>query len=447
MNQRIDGLPHVVIPDYAWGPGGELASYIAGLALEHGPIFTYSPEVGPHADRQVLMMVGPEANRFVLHTQRDTFSHDLGWTPVIGDTLGRGLLNMDAPEHTRHRAMMNPAFTASFMASYLPVMQRVIEQRTRDWAEHDEVDVYHEAREITFDIAAAALVGFQAGAEVDFLRECFYTLLHGFDEESQTWEEYEQQQRRIRDQLVIKLLELIAARRAAPAGNGQDDVLGMMVRARDEQGQALTDEQLLAHVNILLVAGHETTTTLASWLLYLLATHPQEAARIEAELGATLGDDVRAPLTFEAVRGLPVLSNAIREAGRLQSPVLLLPRGVVKEFTFADHTVPAGLPMFLAIAAGHRLPTIFAQPETFDPDRFEPPREEDKRHPYSLVTFGGGSRICIGVNFAQVETKALAAHVLRTYRLAPVEDRAPIQAGGIVPFLVDGIHVRFVPRA
>jgi cytochrome P450 len=443
MTAYVDHLPHAVIPTHVWGPNGDLAGYIAGLALAHGPIFTYTPEEGPHADRPTLMMVGPEANRFVLHTQRECFSHDLGWTPVIGETLGKGLLNMDPPEHTRHRAMMNPAFTASFMASYLPLMQRVVERRTADWAARDEVDVYHEAREITFDIAAAALVGFQAGAEVDFLRECFYTLLHGFDEENQTWDEYLQQQTRVRGELIAKLLQLISARRAAPADAQQDDVLGMMVRARDEQDQALTDEQLLAHVNILLVAGHETTTTLASWLLYLLATHPDHVARIGAELAATLGDG---PLTFESVRGLPVLSNAIREAGRLQSPVLLLPRGVVKEFTFAGHTVSAGLPLFLAIAGGHRLPTIFAEPDRFDPDRFDPPREEDKRHPYSLVTFGGGSRICIGVNFAQVETKALAAHVLRTYRLAPVEGRAPIQVGGIVPFLVDGIHVRFTPR-
>ena len=79
-------------------------------------------------------MVGPEANRFVLLSGREHFSHDLGWTPVIGETFGHGLLNMDPPEHTRHRALMNPAFTATFMAAYLPMMQRVIADRTAAWA-------------------------------------------------------------------------------------------------------------------------------------------------------------------------------------------------------------------------------------------------------------------------------------------------------------------------
>ncbi len=436
-------LPQVEIPDYVWGPNGGLASYIAARAMEHGPIFEFQPEEGPQAGRGAIMMIGPEANRFVLNTHREHFSHAEGWTPVIGETLGRGLLTMDAPEHGRHRAMMNPAFTAAFMAAYLPVMQRVVEQRTHDWAARGEVDLVQEAREITFDIAAAALVGFEAGPDVDFLRDRFLVLLHGFDERVETWPDFYQRQMQARDELTGKLLDLIAARRDVPEERRQDDVLGMIVRARDDQGQALSNEQLLAHVNILLVAGHETTTTLAAWLLYLLALHPEQAARVEAELVATLGN---APLSFEGLKGLPILSNAIREAGRLQSPVQLLPRGVVKDFTFGGYTVPSGTPMFLAIAAGHMLPTIFAQPDTFDPDRFEPPREEDKRQPYALVTFGGGTRICIGVNFAQVELKALVAHVLRAYRLQPIPEREVSQVGGIVQFLPQGIHVRVEAR-
>jgi len=99
---------------------------------------------------------------------------------------------------------------------------------------------------------------------------------------------------------------------------------------------------------------------------------------------------------------------------------------VVKEFTFAGHTVPAGLPMFLAIAGGHRLPTIFAQPDLFDPQRFDPPREEDKRHPYSLVTFGGGSRICIGEGFAWMEGVLLLAALGQKWRFVR-EDPRPVE--------------------
>jgi cytochrome P450 len=99
--------------------------------------------------------------------------------------------------------------------------------------------------------------------------------------------------------------------------------------------------------------------------------------------------------------------------------------------------------MFLVVvAAGHRLPNVFADPERFDVDRFLPPREEDKRHPYALVTFGGGPRICLGINVAQVEVTALAAHVRRHYRLSLIPGRVIRQVGGIVQTLPDGILIR-----
>jgi retinoid hydroxylase len=102
----------------------------------------------------------------------------------------------------------------------------------------------------------------------------------------------------------------------------------------------------------------------------------------------------------------------------------------------------------LAIGASHWMPELFERPEQFDPDRFAPPREEDKRHPYALATFGGGPRICIGVNFAQVEVKALVAHILRSYTLQPIVGREPEQEyEGLLGNPTNGIWVRVQPRA
>ncbi|HMA36327.1 MAG TPA: cytochrome P450 [Chloroflexia bacterium] len=414
----------------------------ARRAQEHGPIYKWSITAGPEAGTDFVFMVGAEANRFVLHTHREHFSHDLGWTPLIGESLGKGLLNMDDPEHARHRKMWNPAFTSACMEAYLPVIQQVIAERTGTWPARGEIDLYSEAREITFDAAAAALAGFQRGAEVDRLRELFYTLLHGFDPGENSFEAFVARIMAARDELAERMLVAIAARRGLPATEQTHDVLGMIVRARDEQGQALSDEQVLAHLNILLVAGHETTTTLSAWVLYELAQQPAARARVQAELDAVLGPPTGNPPSPEALRGLKVLDNFIRETGRLYPPVLNVPRGVVRDFEFGGYTIPAGTPVRLAIAAGHRLPAAFADPDRFDPDRFAPPREEDKRTPYSLVTFGGGSRICIGVNFANIEVKALAAHVLRTYELTPVPGQHPVQAGHWTGFIPGGIRMR-----
>jgi cytochrome P450 len=221
----------------------------------------------------------------------------------------------------------------------------------------------------------------------------------------------------------------------------------MLVKAGDEQSAPFTDRELLGQLHILLVAGHETTTSMSAWLLYLLASHPDILARIHAEmdeaLAATGGE-----VTLGTIKTMHLLSNTVDEAGRLYSPVGNVPRGVLKDFQFGGYNVPAGTRVLLSLAACHRLPEVFANPDTFDPDRFAPPREEDKRTPYALVTFGGGPRICIGINFAQIEIKAMAAHILRHYTLAPMPDQPPVQAYyGPTAELPGGMRLRVMPRA
>ena len=442
--KSVDDLP-TIPPDGLWR---DAPSIMAAWAERYGPVFKreFDPPLFNGLTR-IVYLVGPEANRLVLHTRREAFSHAAGWTPVLGPFFGKGLLNMDGDEWRRHRQLMNPAFTSAYIAAYLPVMQRVIERRTADWAADGMVDLNDEMREIAFDVAAGALVGLEEPSRVDQLRQLFYALLHAdFDREHETFEQFRTRMEGVEARLRTLLLPLIEERRSRSAsGQERDDVLQMMVAARDEDGRPLTDTQLLAHLNILLVAGHETTTTLGGWLLYLLATHPAYLARIHAELDAVApGEDT---LTLNQLQRLKALGYAITEAGRLQSPVRFGPRGLVEDVEFAGYLLPAGTHVRYSIAAGHRLASIFAAPDTFDPDRFAPPREEDKRHPFALVTFGGGPRICIGVNMAQLEVRALAAHVLRHYTITPDADHHPVQVGMITGFPEDGIRVHVTPRS
>ena len=438
-SKPFDALPIIPLP-----PGYEriLPEWVAQQAVTHGPIFRIAY---PWSDHAPVYLVGPEANRFVLHTGRAHFSHEQGWTPIIGGMLGKGVLNMDGAEHDRNRKMMNPGFTIAYMSRYLPIMSRVIADRTGDWATRGEVDLFQEMRRITFDIAAEALIGFRAGAEVDRMRELFMALLYqDFDPATMTREEMIAQFGAAQRELFATLLARIAERRERPT----DDLLGMMVRARDEDGNALSDQEILGHVNILLVAGHETSTTMASWLLYLLATHPDYLSRVRAEIAELAGPDADAPIGLEAIKAMRVLGNALSEAGRLWSPVASGPRGVVSDFEFGGYHVPAGTQARYSIVGGHWMANIFANPERFDPDRFAAPREEDKKVPYALIPFGGGQRICIGVNFAQVEIKALAAHVLSRYDLEPTPGQNIVQIyAPTIGSPSDGIRVQVRERA
>src|SRR6266496_2689486 len=294
-------------------PTDEMAYHPAQVTLEryrrHGPIFRTKTIDGI----DLVYLVGPEANRFVLASNRLKFSHRMGWGQLFGviETYGDGMLTMDGPEHDQHRRMMNPAFTISYMDRYLPLMNRIIRERTATWLDRGEVDVFEEARKITFDVAAEALVGLQTGPEVDRFREIFFSLIMLGQNTDDDGKDYGTRLAELQGELYDLLLPNIRRRRQQPT----DDVLGMLVRARDDHGNALSDDQLIAHTNILLVAGHETSTSLSAWLLYLLSQHPSYAQRVLEEQDALLARDA-AP-TLEAIKRMKLLEHALSEAERL----------------------------------------------------------------------------------------------------------------------------------
>ncbi|HEY8292117.1 MAG TPA: cytochrome P450 [Thermomicrobiales bacterium] len=427
-----EAIPLIQIPE---GYLSRIGPFLAEMYERHGPIFR-SDQNGHH----VIFMAGPEANRFVLLSNRLKFSNYIGWTKIFGveDAFGNGLLSMDGAEHDAHRKMMNPAFAITYMDRYLPIMQRIIRERIADWAVRGEVDVYEEARKITFDVAAEALAGLTPGPEVDQFRELYLAMLR-LTPHANNWDEFYAEQARLKDELYRLLRPKIVERRQHPT----DDVLGMLVQARDPEGNALNDEQLIAHTNILLVAGHETSTSMSAWLLSLLAQHPDYLRRVQEEQAALVPDGA-AP-TLDLIQRMKVLENGLMEAERLYPPVSYGPRGVVEEFDFHGYHVPAGAHVFYAIAASHLIPSVFAAPTRFDPDRFAPPREEQKKTPYALVGFGGGPRICIGINFAKVEIKAMIAEILRQFTLALAPDQ-DVELFGVISRPRHGVRMRVHER-
>ncbi|MGH2504290.1 MAG: cytochrome P450, partial [Ktedonobacterales bacterium] len=164
-------IPEIKLPeDYPMRVG----PFLAEMYHQHGPIFRTNS-----FGLDVVYLVGPEANRFVLQSDRLKFSHHAGWGQLFSviAMFGDGLLTMDGPEHDAHRKLMNPAFAISYMDRYAPLMNRVIRERIATWGERGEIDLYDEARKLTFDVAAAALTGLRTGPEVDMFRDVFMRIL------------------------------------------------------------------------------------------------------------------------------------------------------------------------------------------------------------------------------------------------------------------------------
>jgi cytochrome P450 len=220
-----------------------------------------------------------------------------------------------------------------------------------------------------------------------------------------------QSERRALDRIILAEIE----RRRGESLGERDDVLSMLIGARDETNdEGFTPLELRDQVMHLLFGGHDTTSSTLSFLLYELARNPAVHRRVTAELDAVL--DGRPPTAEDLINGLPYLSMVVDETLRLYPPVWFGPRLTVRPFTFAEHRIPAGVHVIHSSWVTHRLPEVFPDPETFNPERFGP---EHRRRlpPGAYIPFGGGQRICIGKRFGQLAVKAIAATVLARHRL------------------------------
>jgi cytochrome P450 len=174
----------------------------------------------------------------------------------------------------------------------------------------------------------------------------------------------------------------------------------------------------------------------------VLARHPEILQRTREE---QLQLARAGSLNLEQLGQMPYLEQVLLEVERLHPPVGGGFRGVVKPFEYQGFYVPAGWRALYSIFATHSIPEIYPKPDNFNPDRFSPQRQEQKQRSFSLIGFGGGSRICVGLAFAKMEMKIVAAHLLRSYRweILPNQSLDPVYIPTNRP--KNGLQVRFSP--
>jgi cytochrome P450 len=371
----------------------------------HGPIFT----LRILSSRNVFML-GPEANHFILLSHFDHFRwRDGGFGDLI-PLLGDGLLTIDGEFWRRSRRIMLPAFHRERIAAALGTMSEETERAVGGWRPGDVVELYHWARVLALRIAMRALFGLDPDArraELDPAREFERALgFYGYDYFRQLmrgpgspWSRMQAARRRL-DRLIYAD---IARRR--DTGERGEDILSLLLDAEDEDGTRLSDRHVRDEVMTLLFAGHDTTTATVAFLFYELARSPDALARLQEEDGPAADR--------------PALNAALDETLRLYPPAWIGPRRASKDFEFAGHRIPAGMPVNYSSWASHHLPDVWEDPERFDLDRWTAERRAALPKG-AYVPFGGGSRTCIGMRFGQLEIKVIAARILRDLTLRPV---------------------------
>lgn len=339
--------------------------------------------------------------------------------------LGTSLLQMDGQEHQVQRKLITPAFQSHTYADYLMRINRVVDRIVGQWPDQGTRVFYQEARAIAFRIATSLMLGVEDGPELAEMNDLIHTLFDGplaLVRLKLPFTKYGKALA-VKPMLEGRLQKMIQQHREAPT----TDVLSLFLQARDEQGQPLSDEQLRAHLKLLLFAGYDTTTATLTWSLLELLRHPDFYERVCAEVRVgSVGGEV--PVTVEDVRAMPFLDAFVKETLRLHPVTAFLFRGNRSPHEFEGYTIPAGWQVIIPISHTHRSSESFVNPEHFDPERFLPPREEDKKTPYAWMAFGGGKHMCLGMGIAQVEMKTVFTRLLRQFdlQLAPGQDVSPL---------------------
>ena len=200
----------------------------------------------------------------------------------------------------------------------------------------------------------------------------------------------------------------------------RDDIAASIREGRDEAGQAFTRDELIDQIGVMFLAGHETTASALTWILYLTSLVPAVRERLRREIREVAGDG---PLTYEHTRELQYVRNVFRETLRLYPPITFMPRVALEADVLGGKRIRRGALIMISPWVMHRHQALWRDPDAFDPDRFSPEQETDIV-PGSYIPFGQGPRICVGQAFAHTEAVLMLAELLRRYDFTPLDPGA-----------------------
>jgi cytochrome P450 len=326
--------------------------------------------------------------------------------PVLGE---HSVLLLDGAEHLQQRKLLLPPFHGQRMQRYLELMSEIAGAEIARWPRAQPYALRPRMQALTLEIILRAVFGVAEGARLEALRHELRRLLDlvtnprmmvfpallGPERVSQMGP-FRRDVARV-DRLIYGE---IAERRAAADLDERQDILSLLLLARDEQGEPMSDAELRDELVTLLVAGHETTATALAWAVERLCRHPPVLRRLSDEVAAGEEAYLEAVIT-ETLRLRPVISIVARV---LTAPVQL-----------GGYELPAGVTVTPSIYLVHRRPDVYPEPERFRPERFL----EASPGTYTWIPFGGGTRRCLGAAFAMFEMRVVLREIVRRLWIAP----------------------------
>jgi cytochrome P450 len=388
--------------------------FLQRAAEQHGDVVHF--RFGP--SRHMYLLTNPEHIKEVLVTKQAHFRKAKG-LQVARAVVGDGILTSEGQKHMRQRRLMQPAFRRERIAAYADVMVRQGLAMMDRWKDGDIRDVHQDMMKVTLAIITETMFGKGLTEGVEKIGRAIEIGLQYVSNKASAiidiplgvptpQNQKFQEAAKTLDKTIYEIIE----ERRRNGGEGRNDLLAMLLAARDEEDGQVRDE-----VMTIFVAGHETTANTMSWIWYLLATHPEAERKLWTELDEVLGG--RLP-TAEDVPRLVYTNQIISETLRLYPAAWVINREVVDEVEIGGHVYRPGETLMMSQYVMHRSSRYFDNPDQFIPERFG--GDLLKRIPaFAYFPFGGGPRICIGNNFALMEAALLLATIAQRFRLRLAE--------------------------
>jgi cytochrome P450 len=372
--------------------------------------------------KQAIVTTDPAVIQHVLKTNAENYQKSEIQVKRMGHFLGKGLLTTHGEAWRTQRRLIQRGFERKQLEILSTIMQDSLAESLREFDRHASlgpVDVYPQFMKMTFSMVARSLFGAQlkdedielvshtiATVQEFIVRQTIQPYLNPWFAASGDLRRHEEM--RVRADAI--LMEYIRNRRGQEPGH---DLLQILMDARYSDGHGMSDELVLSESMQLLVAGHETSSNALSWLLYLLSTRPDCLERLRQEFYSVLGDG---PLSYGDVARFEFGTQVILEALRLYPPFWMVDRMAVADDRVGDLDIPRGSMVIVFIHGAHHAPRHWAEPESFDPERFS--KANEKLHtPFTHLPFGAGPRGCIGGNYAVLQILMILSELLRRYDL------------------------------
>lgn len=401
------------------------AGFLLRLANEYGPIVHLRP-----GGQTLFLLNDPEYIKDVLVTHQRNFvkSRALDRAKRL---LGESLLTSNGEFHQRQRRLVQPAFHRQRVAGYGAVMVEYALRMRERWQDGATLDIAHEMMQLTLAIVGKTLFDADVEGEADELGAALTDVVNLFDLVSLPFADLLERLplpatrrfQRAKARLDATIYRLIDERRQQREDRG--DLLSMLLLAQDEDadGAQMNDTQVRDEALTLFLAGHETTANALTWTWYLLAEHPEIAARLHAELDNVLqSDSGPRPPTVDDLTRLSYTRMVFSEALRLYPPAWIIGRRALHEYEVGDYVIPANAIVLMSQYVMHHNPRYYAEPFRFDPERWTPQAQQERPR-FAYFPFGGGARLCIGESFAWMEGVLLLATIAQQWRMRLAADQ------------------------